>query len=332
MLSQTLPPAAREYLSLQRRESAAALSAVKRLWRQMGPDFDASYLRIESQLLSVVVTAQGRMATGAQEYVPAVLEDTGQARAVQAAGRTAVAPLLGVDGSGRAVDSLLYGAVTDAKSWVGVGVSPPVALARSSRWLSTTVSTTLSDTARQSEALGIGVRPVSGYVRMVVPPSCARCIILAGKHVASSVAFQRHPGCDCRHMPASAGIAAQHTLNARDYFESLTSTQQEATFGKAGAQAIRAGADPGQVVNARRGMQASQVGGRQVMTTTEGTTRRGQAYRRIGTEHGAARDVRQAGQRYSRSPVLRLMPETIAQVATDKDDYLRLLYTYGYLV
>jgi hypothetical protein len=100
----------------------------------------------------------------------------------------------------------------------------------------------------------------------------------------------------------------------------------------AGSEAIRSGADIGQVVNARRGMSASQVGGKALLTTTEGMTRRGQAYRQIGTAHGAARDAKVAGQRYARSPVLRLMPETIAKVATDHDDYLRLLHTYGYLL
>lgn len=338
------------------------MAAVRRLWRQMGPDFDATYLRIEPQLLAVVATAQQRMAVSAQAYIPAVLTDTAQDGALEASARAVVGPLVGVDGSGRSVASLMYGAVTDAKAAVGLGASPSAALYRASSWLKTATATTLSDTARQSESLGIGLRPkVGGYVRMLTAPSCARCVILAGKRVQSSTAFQRHPGCDCRHIPASESVAGHLTVDSAAYFDELTTEEQDATFGKAGAQAIRAGADPGQVVNARRGMAASgrtsttsrdmwvrkpngtlvfesrvvnvtrrqartiTVGGRPILATSEGMTRRGRAYRRITAEHGA-------GQRYARSPVLRPMPETIAEVATDHADYLRLLRTYGYIV
>jgi hypothetical protein len=334
----------------------------------MGDDFDASYLRIEQELFAVVTLAQQRMSQQALEFIPTVLADTGQDGAVVATVRPSVAPLIGFDGSGRPVPSLLYGAVTAAKEAVGVGASPAVALRQARGWLSMTTATTLSDTARQGESLGIGVRPAAtGYVRMLVPPSCSRCVILAGKRVRSSTAFLRHPGCDCRHIPASESVGADLAVDPTSYFEALTVEQQDATFGAAGAEAIRAGADPAQVVNARRGMatagqtsttsremwvrkpdgslvfesrvvnvttrraQPVTVGGQQVQVTSEGTTRRGQAYRQISTERGAAREVRTGGQRYARTRVGRPMPETIAEVATDQADYLRLLRTYGYL-
>jgi hypothetical protein len=366
--AQDLPPSARRYALAQRRESAAAVSAVRRLWGQMTPDFDASYLRIEQMLVAVVMTAQRRMADAALEYVPDVLADTGQDAAVRAAVRPVVGPLIGVDGSGRPVPSLLYGAVTNAKSVVGSGSSPAFALRRSGALLKLMTTTTLSDTARQAESLGIGVRPVTGYVRMLVPPSCSRCVVLAGKRVKSETAFQRHPGCDCRHIPASESVAGDLLVDPARYFEQLTTEQQDATFGKAGADAIRAGADPGQVVNARRGMSAAgettttsremwvrkpdgtltfenrvvnvttrraapvTVGGRDVLVTSEGMTRRGQTYRRVTEQHGAAQDTKRPRPRYSRPSVPRPMPETIAQVAVDKADYLRLLHTYGYVL
>ena len=298
----------------------------------MGDDFDVTYARIEPQLLTVVTTAQARMGAAALDYVPAVLADTGQASAVTPGVVPRAAPLVGVDGSGRALGSLLYGGVTDAKAAVGAGASPAVALHRGGLWLDTAVSTALSDTARQGESLGMGVRPtVTGYVRMLNGPSCSRCVILAGTRVRSAEPFQRHPGCDCRHIPASESVAGDLTVDPAAYFKDLSRDQQDATFGVAGAEAIRSGADMGQVVNARRGMSASQTGGKKLLTTTEGMTRRGQAYQRISTAHGAARDVKVAGVRYRRSTVQRLMPETIAAVATSRDDYLRLLYTYGYV-
>ena len=333
MLVQPLPPSARRYAAAQKREAGAARSAVRRLWRAMGDDFDVTYARIEPQVLTVVSTAQGRMAAAAQQFIPEVMTQTGLGHGTTPAGRTSVGSLVGVDGSGRPLPSLLYGGVTDAKAAIATGASPAVALHRGGLWLDTAVGTALSDTARQSEALGIGVRPTAtGYVRMLNGPSCSRCVLLAGKRVKSAEPFQRHPGCDCRHIPAAEDVAGDLTVDPGAYFDGLTRDQQDTTFGVAGAEAIRAGADMGQVVNARRGMAPSQAGGKTLLTTTEGMTRRGLAYQRIGTTHGAARDVKVTGQRYRRTSVARLMPETIAQVATDYDDYLRLLYTYGYLI
>lgn len=80
-------------------------------------------------------------------------------------------------------------------------------------------------------------------------------------------------------------------------------------FTKDGAKAIRDGADPGQVVNARRGMAVS--AGRTV--TTEGTSRRGFARSRLG---GA----------------VRLMPEQIYRDASSREEAVRLLRLHGYLV
>jgi hypothetical protein len=333
--TQPLPASARRYIAQQRRELQAAVTSVSRLWSRMGADFDASYAEIEPQLLAVTGTAQARMASGSQVYVPAVMAETEQVSEV--IGRADVSPLIGVDGSGRPMSSLLYQAVVHAKSDVGEGIPYRAALRNSRGWLSTATGTALSDTGRQSESLGMGLRSVGAYVRVLVPPSCSRCVVLAGARYDAQTAFQRHPGCDCRNIPADdEATAAELTLNPQEYFLSLSDTEQDATFGLDGADAIRAGADVNQVVNARRGMSASQVGGRAVLTTSEGTTRRGMAYTRLSPSK--ASDVKRAGTRYGTATRARaaanrprLMPETIRAVATDQADYLRLLRANGYL-
>jgi hypothetical protein len=309
--------------------------ALSRLWGRMGADFDASYDAIEPQMLAVMTTAQGRMGASAQVYVPAVMAETKQASTV--IGRGDVSPLIGVDGSGRSLETLLYQAVVHAKADVGEGMAYRAALNGARSFLTLASGTALSDTARQGESLSMGLRKVGGYVRMLVPPSCSRCVVLAGARYDAETAFQRHPGCDCRNIPASSeSTAAELVLNPQEYFLSLSPEQQDATFGLDGADAIRAGADINQVVNARRGMQAAQVGGKRVLITTEGTTRRGQAYGHLSA--GASDDVKRTGSRYgsasraraaARRP--RLMPETIRAVATDQADYLRLLRANGYL-
>jgi hypothetical protein len=329
---QSLPRSADRYARDQRAEIGAAVSAVRRQWRRMGPEFDESYRVIEPVLLDVVMTAQERVAAGAQEYVPAVLEETGQVRAVEPRARVSTSPLVGVAGDGRPLDSLLYEAVIGAKVAVSEGATASQALAERSRWLTLAVGTVLSDTARQSESLAMGVRPVGGYVRMLNPPSCSRCAILAGKWFRKNQGFQRHPGCDCRHIPAAESIGDDLTVNPAEYFESLSPAEQDRIFTKAGAEAIRNGADINQVVNARRGMRTAQIGGRDVLVTLEGTTRRGWAYRHLTPASQRGADIRLAGERYRRTRRPRLMPETIQQVAKDREDYLRLLRANGYLL
>lgn len=302
---QSLPRSAEAYQRAQRREIAAALVTVRALWRRMGTEFDASYAAIAPGLAAATMAAQERVAGGAMGYVPAVLVETGQAHAAEPFANARPAPLVGVAGDGRPVEGLLYGAVTHAKTSVAHGRTSRQALSAAGTWLTMAVGTVLSDTGRQAESLAIGVRPVGGYVRMLTPPSCSRCAVLAGKWFRKNQGFQRHPGCDCRHIPASESVAGDLTVDPAAYFESLSEAEQDRVFTKAGAEAIREGADIAQVVNARRGMRSAQIGGRDVLITTEGRTRFGGA--------------------------TRLMPETIARVAASREDYLRLLRVNGYL-
>lgn len=342
MLRQTLPQSAREYAAAQRAESRRAVARSLVLWRQVGADFDPGWLRIAPLLLAGVEESQERVAAGALAYIPAVLEDTGQARAAAAFATPSAGPLVGVSGDGRPLDTLLYGAVTHSRERVAAGAGIAQALRSGGSWLAQAVSTVLSDTGRQGESLGMGVRPVGGYVRMLNPPSCSRCVILAGRWYPKSSGFQRHPRCDCRHIPAAEAVAGDITVDPMAYINSLTDAEQDAVLGKAGAEAVRNGADLNQVVNARRGMRSAQIGGRDVLITSEGTTRRGEAYRYLAPS-GTTIDRSQTAMRRTRNGLEartierrvasrpRLMPETIQQIARDRDDYLRLLRVNGYL-
>lgn len=127
-------------------------------------------------------------------------------------------------------------------------------------------------------------------------------------------------------------------------------------FTKAGAESIRLGADIGQVVNARRGaaglapagarltaaevqalrsgrsvgrLETRDVFGRQLFTTTEGTTTRGKA----GVGLGAKVDGVKTGKgRYRSARAPRLMPESVLQIAgNDRAEAIRLLKRFGYL-
>ena len=151
------------------------------------------------------------------------------------------------------------------------------------------------------------VPAVDGWIRVVSPGACSRCIVLAGRFYAWNAGFARHPLCMCSHAATSSAVAAPES--PAGVFDAMTAAEQDATFGKAGAAAIRAGADIGQVVNARRGMERAQ--GR-ALVTREGVTAGGVAGRLLG---GRAR----------------LMPETIMELASDREEAVRLLRAHGYI-
>lgn len=119
-------------------------------------------------------------------------------------------------------------------------------------------------------------KPVTlGWIRVLDPPSCGRCAILAGRFYKWSDGFLRHPNCDCKHMPVTLAASKGIVVDADEYFASLSPDDQDRLFGKGEAEAIRHGADISQVVNAtarRNGMYTAD-GGRRY--TREGTTKKG---------------------------------------------------------
>ena len=309
---QSLPRATSRYLREQQRLAAGSVREVRRLWRQMGEDFDTSWSRIAPAMLGVVTATQLQVAESAAEYVPDVLtEVSGPSPAV--AGDVVPEAFVGVAGDGRPVSSLLRGGVTTSKLAVADGATTRQALLSGLSWLTMATATLMSDTGRGAERVGMARFRGVSYVRALTPPSCSRCAILAGATYRSEVAFQRHPRCDCRHVPIrgmdfrdaeSEGLI----VDPHSYFESLSEAEQNRIFTNSGAEAIRAGADPVQVVNARRGMHVAQ--GR--LVTSEGTTRRG-LYGRTASRP-------------------RLMPETIQRMSGGSPErYRQLLTEYGYL-
>ena len=306
----------------------------------MGPEFDTSWAQIEGRALAVLDAAQERVTAGALAYVPAVLAETGQrVREPQ----YAISPtfMVGTAGDGYGTDTLAYGAVVRSKRAVAAGYSEAQALAIGGRWLSTAVGTLLSDTGRTAERVAGHSRRVTTWVRMLEPPSCGRCIILAGKTFHTAEPFDRHPRCDCRNIPAPESIAGDLTVDPHEYLDSLSDADLRKALGsRANAQAWRDGADPNQLVNAYRrtgDVRRAQVYGRNVKYTTEGTTRRGHAYYRMsqadyltaeGTVRGPASGA--PGRRSTSLRAPRLMPESIYEIATDREDALRLLRLYGW--
>jgi hypothetical protein len=197
------------------------------------------------------------------------------------------------------------------------------------------VKTGIDDVGRSSVQTAMQARPaVKWYVRMLRGKTCARCAILAGRRYKRSVAFDRHRNCDCIHIPA-AEDAKDWTTDPKRFFRSLSVEEQDERFTKAGAEAIRLGADPSQVVNAHKGVWTPTAYGVQVQATLEGTTKRGIAGQRLG-EEGFAKTTGLTSSRYAHSRTPRLMPEEIflqaERLGWDRAEVLRQLQRFGYLL
>jgi hypothetical protein len=232
-----------------------------------------------------------------------------------------VRSLVGTAGDGMPTDTLIYGSLVRVRQAVSAGMTPVQALDAGGKWLSRSVSTLLSDTARTVERAGAHSRSVAGYVRMLNPPSCGRCVTLAGKWTRNSTPFQRHPQCDCRNIPASESVGGDMLVDTDAYLRTLDEDELAKVLGsQANAQAYLDGADPRQLINAyRSGVSSAQVFGRNVTYTTESWTRQGDALRQYRALTG----------RGPKTP--RLMPETIYQQAANRDEAVRLLRMYGWV-
>lgn len=321
---QAPPDAAAAFYRAGQRITGAGILAVRALWRQFDPRaIDASFTALLPNLVATFGALQVAAARTAAEYTPAVLEEVGLD--APAAGRVRPVSFIGAP-SGVTLPEMLTSVPIQAKAAAAAGGSLDVIEAQGLRLVEGMLRTSVADAARQATSVDMAARPrVSGYVRMLNPPACGRCVILAGRWYRWSSGFQRHPGCDCRHIPAAEDTSDDLRTDPRAYFRGLSSADQDRAFGSAGAQAVRDGADLSQVVNARRGMSTAQVFGRQVRATSEGTTSRGVFGR------GRADLAKRSGDRYRRSGTIRLMPESIYKLATDRDDAIRLLRLYGYI-
>jgi hypothetical protein len=337
MALQQVPETALTYSREQRSEIGAALAAVQRLWRRVSvSDFDASYARVEPSLLRVLFTAQERVAAGALAYVPDYL-DAVEGDVPDPVYESSAERFVGVAGDGLPVASMAYGAVIMAKEAVAAGLAPAAALVRGGKFLTLASGTMLSDTGRAAEKVSGGAHQVKVWTRMLNPPSCGRCVILAGKTFGQQEAFDRHPGCDCRNVPSTEDTGDDVRTDPKAYLDSLTEAEQDRVLGsKSNGRAFRDGADMNQLINAYRksgGVRSAQVHGQAIKYTREGTSRRGHAYWQMSQaqyikEQGVFKD----GSKYFKLKSPRLMPETIYKIAKDQADAKRLLKLYGWVV
>lgn len=185
------------------------------------------------------------------------------------------------------IPSAIAGVASDGRS-----LSSLLALADSVDALERMARTQIADAGRTAEGLAIATRPrLDGYTRYLSPPSCGRCAVLAGRFYRWSTGFLRHPQCDCVMVPTTKEASSDLVSDPMQAFRN----GQIRGLSKADAQAVKDGADLGQVVNVRR--------------TSSGLTIAGRTLERGG----------------------RPTPEGIYRIASDREQALTLLERYGYI-
>lgn len=357
------------YVARQELVEATAAAGVE-MWQHVDPgNLSGSWSQFMARLLVILRGAQLSAAAPADGFTTAAL--SAQGVRAPAEGQVVAAAFAGVASDGRALESLLLNPVIATKEAIGLGIPLQRSLATGQASLEMLLRTQVADAGRVADGVATVIRPrVGGYTRMVNLPSCSRCLILAGRVYRYDAAFERHPCCDCTELPVEGEDVTGFTTDAKAYFGSISASEQDRIFTKAGAQAIRDGADMNQVVNARRGaaglapagarltaqdkaaftggkrgrLRATTVYGREVFITSEGTTRRGLAGQRLlaagsqlrveaaetvtrNARGGAVQ--RTVGRARVKTP--RLMPESIYQLAANREEAVRLLQRFGYI-
>lgn len=277
-----------------------ARRAAQAAWDRVDPQRISQSWAAQVPALLAVITA-GQVA--AAETADAYLDDVLAAQGVDPAAEGGVRPsaLAGVASDGRPLASLLAEAGIAVKVALSQRASLPRAMASGGFLAQLIAHTQVADAGRVADQVALTARQgAGGYVRMVVGATCSRCLILAGRWYRYNAGFKRHPKCDCVHIPSRESIAGDLRTDPKAAFAAMDRAEQDRVFTKAGAEAIREGANIGRVVNARRGMRTAADGR---LYTTEAAGRRP-----------------------------RLMPEQIYREATDRDDAIRLLRLHGFIL
>ncbi|MGW2985451.1 hypothetical protein [Streptomyces goshikiensis] len=322
-----MPPSAEAvaHMEARARLASATSRAVRAMWLRVDRDnIHTSWLGLMVNVLSIVSGGQLAAASSTEPWLQSLLGDD-EDRAES--DRLNPASLVGVTGNGLPLADILMSPMWSALRLVTGGVPVVHAMARGQALLDLLVRTTIADTGRAADSVGMVSRPaITSYVRVVEAGACNRCVLLAGREYGVSSAFARHPRCHCSMEPVTRDHRPEPT-SAQDVYAAMSAAQRHKTFGEAAVKAIDAGADIAQVVNARRGMASATVFGRAVQATTEGTTRRGLAgQRRKNFE-------KLPGNRYRTAKTPRLMPEEIyRQARGDREHAVRLLRRNGYIL
>lgn len=295
------------------RLASAAFTEAGTAWRRVNPgSIVSSWQSMMPAVVGAVMIAQSETITRNEQYIDFAFNEQ---NIDGIDGRLRPGSIVGtMPATGAALEAALAGVAFHTLDYVGRGRGVRESLDGGMLELSQLVQEAVADASRAASSVRIGTATTNvGYTRVVSANCCARCAVLAGRYYDWNTGFLRHPNCLCLHFPSTAVGATETATDPYKHFEALSEKEQDRIYTKAGAEAIRNGADMNQVVNSRRGMTTS---GR---FTSEGSAKRGRGYYKTSSTAG------QAGKR-------RLsVDEIMRRTKGDKAQFASMLNDYGYI-
>lgn len=244
---------AQAYYRRSQSHQRAVVDALLALWRQSGP---SGFRDVVVQAAGLVAAGQLVAAVNAARYVLDVATEYDLDPAPLQINPRGFA---GTTAAGRDLTDVLQSPVIRVWAQVDLGTDLPTATRSGEAVLTRIVANEVAQSGVDAVQAGIVADPgMGGYVRMVQAPACGRCAILAGKWFEFNQGFDRHPGCDCVHVPAGRRAEAMGAMtpwsanlvdNPRTYFDSLSAAEQNRQFGAAVADKVRDGGDVIRAVN-----------------------------------------------------------------------------------
>lgn len=294
------PDASLAFYRRQQRLSVLTVAAARRSWDRLGR---GSWDAIVPQLALLVTAAQLNSARAGAAYAADVLDELNLD--ADPVARVIPGTLAGIASDGRDLAVLMSLPLRTTRYLINNGRTDSDALAVGRNSLDRIVQTQVADAGRSAVSVATAVRPkITVYTRMLNPPSCSRCAILAGRVYRWSAGFDRHPRCDCQMIPSTEDVAGDLRT---DPLAAIKANQVTGISASDRRAIVEDGADLNQVLGARRGMSVAQVGKQKFKVTNAGRGGRGRK-------------------------ATRLRPESIYQLANgNRAESLRLLKLNGYI-
>lgn len=221
-MPQTVPSDVAKHYERVQSYQRDALSVALAAWGEVSPNaISESWERYLPAVTVAVTSSQISAAESSLVGYRDTAVKTGQYRLP----RAFVDPdsVAGESSDGGDLEGALYVPAIRAKQSISAGVSPAQAMRSVRSEFQKLIPSMVADSGRKAATALNATRFTGGYVRMLNPPSCSRCAILAGRWFRWNDGFQRHPQCDCVHIPAKSGDWARDEgfeSDPYEYFES----------------------------------------------------------------------------------------------------------------
>lgn len=192
--------AAEQHYTEQARLATLVARRVRGLWGRVLPEDVNTWQSLLREAAAAAAAGQYRAAANAERYVAVALAE--QAVEVVPEATVRAAGFVGYANDGRPLATLLDLPRISTLTAIAQGMEAAQAVKLGGRQAEMLAVSTVQDAGRQADSVAIFSRPNVGWVRMVNPPCCDRCAVLAGKFFRGNEGFQRHPRCSCQHVPS----------------------------------------------------------------------------------------------------------------------------------